>query len=71
MASGYAAKVGHTLTSCTSEIESVRMRSLELSYVNVVLVDTPGFDDTNRSDVEVLRMISNWMRETFVIYVKK
>ncbi len=27
----------------------------------MVLIDTPGFDDTNRSDTEVLRMLCSWL----------
>ena len=30
----------------------------------LVLVDTPGFDDTMRDDVEVLRNISVWLAES-------
>lgn len=29
------------------------------------LVDTPGFDDTNRTDEEILRLISTWLTETY------
>jgi GTPase Era involved in 16S rRNA processing len=31
----------------------------------LVLVDTPGFDDTNRSNVDVLTMIAEWLNETY------
>jgi hypothetical protein len=31
----------------------------------ITLVDTPGFNDTSRSDVEVLKEISNWATETY------
>ena len=30
----------------------------------VVLVDTPGFDDTNRSEAEILREVTNSMKKT-------
>lgn len=30
----------------------------------VVLVDTPGFDDTNKPDLEILEMISAWLDKT-------
>lgn len=29
--------------------------------VDTVLVDTPGFDDTVKSDLEILNMISDWL----------
>jgi len=67
MASGSSsnlAGVGHTLQSCTSEISIVRVQSVELG-INVVLVDTPGFDDTNRSDVDILKMVSKWLKKTY------
>ena len=37
---------------------------------NVYLIDTPGFDDTNRSDVDVLMEITNWLSESFEKDVK-
>jgi hypothetical protein len=33
--------------------------------VNIWLVDTPGFDDTHRSDTDVLREIARWLNESF------
>ncbi|KAF9533601.1 P-loop containing nucleoside triphosphate hydrolase protein [Crepidotus variabilis] len=33
--------------------------------VNVVLVDTPGFDDTHKSDSEVLEMIAGWLASKY------
>jgi hypothetical protein len=32
---------------------------------NVVLVDTPGFSDTNLSDTEILRRIAAWMKDNY------
>lgn len=37
----------------------------EIDGQAVVLVDTPGFDDTNLSDVDVLTKIADWMRQTY------
>lgn len=31
----------------------------------VTLVDTPGFDDTNRTDTEILRLIASWMKDAY------
>lgn len=33
--------------------------------MTVHLIDTPGFDDTNRSDTDVLRDISTWLSELY------
>jgi len=34
---------------------------------DVVLVDTPGFDDTFKPDIEILRMLADWLTETVVL----
>ncbi|KAI5988365.1 P-loop containing nucleoside triphosphate hydrolase protein [Pisolithus albus] len=54
--------VGHALVSHTSEIKATRC-IIEKS--NVVLVDTPGFDDTKKSDLEILESISDWLTKTY------
>ena len=36
----------------------------------VHLVDTPGFDDTNRTDTEVLKEIAGWLTETYSNEIK-
>ena len=58
--------IGHDLESCSSEILVVKMSFPEFSDYNIVFVDTPGFDDTKRSDTEVLRMIADWLATTCV-----
>jgi predicted GTPase len=32
----------------------------------ILFVDTPGFDDTERSDMEVLEIIGDWLKNTCV-----
>jgi hypothetical protein len=40
----------------------VDVYAYEVSPVQTVyLIDTPGFDDTNRSDTEVLKEIARWL----------
>ena len=34
----------------------------------IYLVDTPGFDDTHRTDYQVFMMISTWLIETYVSF---
>lgn len=46
----------------TSEIEEVKCR---IGPHNVTLVDTPGFDDTNRTDTEILILIASWMKDAY------
>ncbi|KAI5999967.1 P-loop containing nucleoside triphosphate hydrolase protein [Pisolithus albus] len=50
--------VGHDLTSCTSDIKATKLKFKRFS---VVLVDTPGFNDTKKSDLEILNLISDWL----------
>ncbi|KAI6148898.1 hypothetical protein BKA82DRAFT_326824 [Pisolithus tinctorius] len=56
------AGVGHDLTSCTSEIKVTRC---VVEQSNVVLVDTPGFDGTMKSNLKVLDMISDWLNKEY------
>ncbi|CUS09747.1 unnamed protein product [Tuber aestivum] len=43
----------------------VQSYSFEYQGAKITLVDTPGFNDTNRSDTVVLREIANWTTETY------
>jgi GTPase Era involved in 16S rRNA processing len=59
--------VGHELQSCTTEINMVKLNwvdSYETTDFDIVFVDTPGFDDTNKSDVEILEMLADWLHKT-------
>lgn len=55
-------KVGDDLESCTSEIQASDEFILEGR--RVVLIDTPGFDDTNKSDTDVLKLIAGYLGES-------
>lgn len=59
--------IGHDLQSCTTEIKIVKYECPDKSDFDVVFVDTPGFDDTQRTDVEILEMIADWLNKTYVI----
>ncbi|MCJ1255261.1 hypothetical protein MMC24_003077 [Lignoscripta atroalba] len=60
------AAVGHSLESCTSEVGIYNY--LHKGNQKVHLIDTPGFDDTHRSDTDVLKDIAFFMT---TIYSKK
>lgn len=47
----------------TSEVEDWTF--MYNSVLRVHLIDTPGFDDTNKKDVEVLRDIAGWLGVTY------
>ncbi|KAF5351182.1 hypothetical protein D9756_008403 [Leucocoprinus leucothites] len=55
-------EVGHRLMSATSEISALRITFTNRHNTNLVLVDTPGFNDTNKSDYHVLETIVQWFR---------
>jgi len=65
MATGGDIGVGHELESYTTEIQIIRFQFVD---INVVFVDTPGFDDTHKSDVEILTMIADWLNTTCVLF---
>ncbi|KPI38367.1 uncharacterized protein AB675_12015 [Cyphellophora attinorum] len=52
-------RVGHSLTSCTTdpEVYPMHLQSQRHAY----LIDTPGFDDTSRGDADVLRGIAAFL----------
>lgn len=37
----------------------------KIGNYRVTLVDTPGFDDTTRTDTEILRLIASWMKDAY------
>jgi len=63
-------RAGSRLESCTSEVCAVRLINHPVHGDRLVLVDTPGFDDTNKSDMQILEMISKWLREVYEKEIK-
>ncbi|KAK0743048.1 P-loop containing nucleoside triphosphate hydrolase protein [Schizothecium vesticola] len=60
-------QIGHNLQSCTQD---VRFYSFIRKDTVVYLVDTPGFDDTNKSDVDVLQELASWLKESYTEDIK-
>ncbi|KAF5351032.1 hypothetical protein D9756_008415 [Leucocoprinus leucothites] len=56
-------EVGHRLKSATSEVSALRVTFTASGNTNLVLVDTPGFDDTYKSDLEILKTIARWLND--------
>ncbi|KAJ7587376.1 hypothetical protein C8J56DRAFT_1081557 [Mycena floridula] len=58
-------KVGHDLQSCTCQLDYTILhtsRHPELGgHRRIIIVDTPGFDNTFETDYEILRRISVWL----------
>lgn len=59
--------IGHNLQACTQEVGVYLCKSRDF---NIYLVDTPGFDDTDRSDTEVLREIASWLTASYSSSIK-
>ena len=38
---------------------------VDIGYTTLILVDTPGFDDTYMSDFDILKTIATWLEATF------
>ncbi|KAG9083964.1 hypothetical protein FRC06_004297, partial [Ceratobasidium sp. 370] len=57
--------VGHTLESCTQEVTTTGIPIINVSGIEVQLIDTPGFDDSRGSDIEVLKAISKFLVDSF------
>ncbi|KAJ6259877.1 hypothetical protein Dda_5521 [Drechslerella dactyloides] len=53
-------KVGNDLTSYTQSAKLFRVPNTD-----IVLMDTPGFDDTYKNDVDILESIANGLKECF------
>ncbi|OBS29432.1 hypothetical protein FPOA_03369 [Fusarium poae] len=57
------------LESCTQDVRVHKCTTFSPA-ANVYLVDTPGFDDTTRSDTDILKTIANWLTETYEQKIK-
>jgi len=66
VATGVEGKAGHTVESCTSEISVVKLSFPGIVDSDICFIDTPGFDHTGISDIEVLKMIADWLNDTSV-----
>ncbi|OQO14297.1 hypothetical protein B0A48_01173 [Cryoendolithus antarcticus] len=57
------AEIGHSLTSMTAE---VRLHAFAYKDTRkVYLIDTPGFDDTNKTDTDILKQVAHYLSMTY------
>lgn len=49
------------LKSCTQDVREFRVSTPDGR--KYVIADTPGFDDTTRSDRDILRLIADWLEK--------
>jgi len=54
-------EVGHTLHSQTTHVASY---TLQTPSGSIHLADTPGFDDTQRTDYEILEELMSWLKRS-------
>lgn len=59
LASGSHLQVGEGLRSCTPEVQT--SNPFVLLGRRVTLIDTPGFDDTLKTDTEILKLIASFL----------
>ncbi|KAI6006735.1 hypothetical protein EDC04DRAFT_974151 [Pisolithus marmoratus] len=59
----------HDLISYTKEMRPYRYPHSD-GIRNIVLVDTPGFDDTFMTDAQILRQIAHWLNATYKKNIK-
>ncbi|KAG1740785.1 P-loop containing nucleoside triphosphate hydrolase protein [Suillus paluster] len=62
--------VGHDLRSCTAKIQHTFCSYPSDPSRRIVLVDTPGFDDTFVDDCEILRRIAVWLASSYGDHMK-
>ena len=63
---GEEGRAGDSLASVTQDIAAYRILDHERYGSHIVLVDTPGFDDTKRTDAQILELIGDWLKKTYV-----
>lgn len=61
LASNARFKVGHTLQSCTASIQ--KTSTFPLDDRHMILIDTPGFDDDNKTELEILKSVADYLRD--------
>ncbi|KAK1833478.1 P-loop containing nucleoside triphosphate hydrolase protein [Podospora conica] len=55
-------EIGHGIDSCTQDVIPV---AFTLDGQPVTLFDTPGFDDSERSDADILNLVANYMARSY------
>ncbi|KAG6833278.1 hypothetical protein H0H87_009453 [Tephrocybe sp. NHM501043] len=59
------AVVGHNLKSETAQLQPIILQHPNNPARRIIIVDTPGFDDTYAADSEILRRIANWLAQSY------
>ncbi|KAF2690593.1 hypothetical protein K458DRAFT_473787 [Lentithecium fluviatile CBS 122367] len=64
----YELEVGHGLDSCTQSVQVVPCTLP--GRKRIYLADTPGFDDSLRTDSEILRLVAAWLNQAHKSHIK-
>lgn len=59
---GQKLQVGTSLMSCTDKVQTAQC---EVDGQRITLIDTPGFDDTFKSQADILRDIADFLEHTY------
>jgi len=62
--------IGHELELCTRNISVIKISDRERSDHDIVFIDTPGFDTLNVSEADILKLVSDWLKTTWVYPIK-
>ncbi|KAK0706213.1 P-loop containing nucleoside triphosphate hydrolase protein [Lasiosphaeria miniovina] len=65
---GLDVKIGHNLAACTADVGIYGFQAP--GGQSVALIDTPGFDDTYRSDTEVLQDVAYFLGQVYAQKLK-
>ncbi|KAF7986515.1 hypothetical protein HWV62_31347 [Athelia sp. TMB] len=68
LVSGSKLAVGSGLQSCTSSVQATA--PFDMDGRKVILIDTPGFDDTTKSDSDILKLVAHFLSTTYQQGVK-
>ncbi|KAL2076156.1 hypothetical protein VTL71DRAFT_1099 [Oculimacula yallundae] len=60
--------IGHGLESCTHKVDVVPC--IMPNGQRIFLIDTPGFDDTYRSDTDILGEIADWLAQSYQFKIR-
>lgn len=52
-------RVSNNLESCTQDVQMAP--DFKIGDQTIKLIDTPGFNDTDRSEVEILKLIADFL----------
>lgn len=63
---GEPGRAGDSLASVTESLTAYRVLNHEQYGSRIVFVDTPGFDDSERPDEQILEEIGKWLVKTYV-----